>query len=263
MENGITYRVRPCMEPRNRSVSVARISSGSRQLLVGPASTASREQMYVRSSTRATSDGSERARKLFGRFSADSRVKVPASTSPSQSAWYSASEPSHQWIAVGSGQGGDLVDPAHQVGNAVGAPHPRIPRHPRSCLQRAHGRSPIVCRPNAGPARARARRTALADNHSGSPRPKCDWCAHRAAQRESAGREALAEPGVPSPVSMSVPPRPAVPSRRHDPPPRQPGLRALLAGIVLLGAIGSCELPKPNIPSIGATPAGPSVVTRI
>jgi hypothetical protein len=62
---------------------------------------------------------------------------------------------------------------------------------------------------------------------------------------------------------MSVPSRPAVPSRRHDPPPRQPGLRALLAGIVLLGAVGSCELPKPNIPSIGSTPAGPGAVARI
>ena len=31
--------------------------------------------------------------------------------------------------------------------------------------------------------------------------------------------------------------------------------RALLASIVLLGAVGSCELPKPQIPSIGAAPA--------
>ena len=38
IENGITYIVRPRMEPRNRPVSVARISSGSRQLLVGPRS---------------------------------------------------------------------------------------------------------------------------------------------------------------------------------------------------------------------------------
>ncbi len=66
IENGMTYIVRPRIEPRKRSVSVARISSGSCQLLVGPASTASREQMKVRSSTRATSLGSERARKLFG-----------------------------------------------------------------------------------------------------------------------------------------------------------------------------------------------------
>jgi hypothetical protein len=37
--------------------------------------------MKVRSSTRATSLGSERAfRKLFGRFSSFSRMKVPAST---------------------------------------------------------------------------------------------------------------------------------------------------------------------------------------
>ena len=45
MENGITYRVRPRIEPRKRSVRIAFISSGSRQLFVGPASAASREQM--------------------------------------------------------------------------------------------------------------------------------------------------------------------------------------------------------------------------
>src|SRR5918994_1154539 len=38
MEKGTTYIVRPRIEPRNSSVSVSRISSGSRQLLVGPAS---------------------------------------------------------------------------------------------------------------------------------------------------------------------------------------------------------------------------------
>jgi hypothetical protein len=59
IENGTTYIVRPRMECRNSSVSVARISSGSRQLFVGPASTSSREQTKVRSSTLATSAGSE------------------------------------------------------------------------------------------------------------------------------------------------------------------------------------------------------------
>ena len=45
IENGMTYIVRPRMQPRNKSVRVVRISSGSRQLLVGPASTCSFEQM--------------------------------------------------------------------------------------------------------------------------------------------------------------------------------------------------------------------------
>ncbi len=36
---------RPFIEPRKRSVSTARISFGSRQLLVGPASDSSVEQM--------------------------------------------------------------------------------------------------------------------------------------------------------------------------------------------------------------------------
>ena len=62
MENGTTYIVRPRMQPRNSSSSVPRISAGSRQLLVGPASASSSEQMKVRPSTRATSFGSERAR---------------------------------------------------------------------------------------------------------------------------------------------------------------------------------------------------------
>ncbi len=61
MENGTTYMVRPRIDPRKRSVRVARISAGSRQLLVGPASDSRAEQMKVRFSTRATSAGSERA----------------------------------------------------------------------------------------------------------------------------------------------------------------------------------------------------------
>jgi hypothetical protein len=35
---------------------------------------------------------------------------------------------------------------------------------------------------------------------------------------------------------------------------RRTGLRAVLAGLVLLGAVGSCELPKPKLPSIGSAP---------
>ena len=59
IENGTTYIVLPRIEPLNRSVSTPRISAGSRQLLVGPASDSRVEQMKVRSSTRATSPGSE------------------------------------------------------------------------------------------------------------------------------------------------------------------------------------------------------------
>ena len=46
----------------------ARIFAGATQLFVGPASSSRSLQMNVRSSTRATSDGSERARKLPGRL---------------------------------------------------------------------------------------------------------------------------------------------------------------------------------------------------
>src|SRR6202040_3922778 len=62
MQNGTTYIVRPRMQPRYRSVMVDRISAGSIQLLVGPASSCRSEQMYVRDSTRATSEGSDSAR---------------------------------------------------------------------------------------------------------------------------------------------------------------------------------------------------------
>jgi hypothetical protein len=81
IEKGTTYIVRPRIVPRNSSVSTSRISSGSRQLLVGPASCSRCEQTNVRSSTRATSSGSERARYEFGRLASERRSNVPASTS--------------------------------------------------------------------------------------------------------------------------------------------------------------------------------------
>ncbi len=62
MQNGMTYMVRPRMEPRYSSVMVARISSGSTQLLVGPAPSGVWLQMKVRDSTRATSAGSDSTR---------------------------------------------------------------------------------------------------------------------------------------------------------------------------------------------------------
>ena len=80
IEYGTTYIVRPFIEPRKSSVSFSRISSGSHQLLVGPASSSFSEQMNVRSSTRATSSGSDRARKESGRTSSLSFSNVPAST---------------------------------------------------------------------------------------------------------------------------------------------------------------------------------------
>ena len=59
MENGTTYIVRPFIAPLYKEFISARISDGSRQLLFGPASSLFVEQMKVRSSTRATSPGSE------------------------------------------------------------------------------------------------------------------------------------------------------------------------------------------------------------
>ena len=63
IEKGTTYIVRPSIEPAEELVrACSRISAGSRQLFVGPASSSRSEQMKVRSSTRATSPGSESAR---------------------------------------------------------------------------------------------------------------------------------------------------------------------------------------------------------
>jgi hypothetical protein len=67
MLKGTTYMVRPRMEPAKRPllpsapVKISRISAGAFQWLVGPASCSRSEQMKVRSSTRATSLGSEAA----------------------------------------------------------------------------------------------------------------------------------------------------------------------------------------------------------
>src|SRR6185503_9113620 len=69
MQNGTTHMVLPRMEPRYRSVMIDRISAGSIQLFVGPASISRSEQIKVRDSTRATSDGSDSARYEFGFFS--------------------------------------------------------------------------------------------------------------------------------------------------------------------------------------------------
>src|SRR5271155_962100 len=86
--------VRPRMAPLKRALSFLRMTKGSSQLLVGPAVSLEREQMKVRSSTRATSLGAERARKQPGQSFSLSLVKVPAWTSWSQRKSYSACEPS-------------------------------------------------------------------------------------------------------------------------------------------------------------------------
>ena len=101
MLKGTTYIVRPAMQPSKSPWRISFISAGSIQLFVGPASSLVFEQMNVRSSTRATSLGSERARKLFGRSSSFSLMNVPASTSSAHSRSNSSSDPSHQWTSDG------------------------------------------------------------------------------------------------------------------------------------------------------------------
>ena len=54
--------VRPRIQPSNKPFNFVRMTAGSSQLFVGPASSRLAEQIKVRSSTRATSDGSELAK---------------------------------------------------------------------------------------------------------------------------------------------------------------------------------------------------------
>jgi hypothetical protein len=84
------------MQPWKSPRSVRFISSGSRQLLFGPASSSCFEQMKVRSSTRATSAGSESTRKLPGRLAESSGRAVPPATSSRSISSYSSRLPSHQ-----------------------------------------------------------------------------------------------------------------------------------------------------------------------
>src|SRR5687767_2966401 len=96
MQNGTMYIVRPFIVPANFCLRMAFISVGAIQLLVGPASPLAREQMYVLSSTRATSDGCDLARKLFGRFAPFSLMNVPASTISWHMRSYSSCDPSQR-----------------------------------------------------------------------------------------------------------------------------------------------------------------------
>src|SRR3954466_5405485 len=119
MQKGITYMVRPRMHPRYSSVMTDFISAGSIQLLVGPASASSTEQMKVRSSTRATSLGSEAHQNELGFFSR--RVKVPASTSFWVSRSHSSSLPSTQTTSSGVVSSAISCTQASSRGCAVGA----------------------------------------------------------------------------------------------------------------------------------------------
>jgi hypothetical protein len=89
------------MQPANRDAKVERIRSGAIQLLVGPASSSFSEQMNVRSSTRATSEGSEQAAKLPGRSCGLSRTSVPCPVSRPVSCFHSRCDPSHQQTRAG------------------------------------------------------------------------------------------------------------------------------------------------------------------
>ena len=95
--------VRPFMAPVNSSVSVgAHLGRGRASCWWGRRRPRSSEQMKVRSSTRATSAGSERAQvavRALGLGRAGERARRRPARWHSRS--YSSAEPSHQWIASG------------------------------------------------------------------------------------------------------------------------------------------------------------------
>jgi len=88
------------MHPSNSLVSVDFIASGATQLLVGPASCLWMLQMKVRSSTRATSLGSDSARKLPGRLVGSGLERAARDQRLAERVIFGC-EPSHQWMRSG------------------------------------------------------------------------------------------------------------------------------------------------------------------
>ena len=101
MQYGITYSVRPRMQPANSASIFACASAGAIQWLLGPASSCCGVQTKVRCSTRATSLGLERCSQLWGWVSGFNGSRVPSASICWVSRAFSASLPSHQWMWSG------------------------------------------------------------------------------------------------------------------------------------------------------------------
>jgi hypothetical protein len=101
MQYGMTYIVRPRMQPANNASIFACASAGDIQWLFGPASSRSLVHTKVRCSTRATSSGCERCSQLSGCVFEFSGNSVPSSSMPRTSSANSLSLPSHQWMRSG------------------------------------------------------------------------------------------------------------------------------------------------------------------
>ena len=115
IENGTTYIVRPSMQPSNSSLSVSRISAGSRQLLVGPASSSRSEQMKVRSSTRATSRGIGESEVGVGALGVGEPLEGARVHQPLRQAVVLLGRAVAPVHLVGLGQRGDLLHPGLQL----------------------------------------------------------------------------------------------------------------------------------------------------
>src|SRR5580698_5550720 len=89
------------MQPANRARIFSCASLGDIQLLFGPASSLLRLQTKVRCSTRATSEGFERARWQPGNSFSFSSNRSPLACSWAVRRSISSSEPSHQYTEAG------------------------------------------------------------------------------------------------------------------------------------------------------------------
>src|SRR4249919_330536 len=101
MQYGMTYIVRPRMQPSNNASILACASEGAIQWLFGPASSRCVVHTKVRCSTRATSSGCERCSQLRGCVCSFNGSSVPSDSICFTSSANSVSLPSHHWMRSG------------------------------------------------------------------------------------------------------------------------------------------------------------------
>ena len=102
--------MRPRAAPANMRASSPRSSPGSRQLLSGPASSRAPQAMKVRDSTRATSDGGERASHELRHWPpapTPAGTTAPLSASSDSSRACSRALPSHRCTRAGCSAAAD------------------------------------------------------------------------------------------------------------------------------------------------------------
>src|SRR5690606_6449048 len=121
-------------------------SSGAIQRLFGPASSRPRVRSRVRCSTRATSCGSERCSQLCGWVCSLSRTRVPSASISAISLAFSASLPSHQWMASGRVSAATSATQSLSAANVL----PSVPGMFMSLVRAFKGTVSLQCSWNEG-----------------------------------------------------------------------------------------------------------------